>query len=153
MNFSNNPIAMKKPLVLLVLVLCARASFCQLNHPPSDVVMTNVTQKFMEMFKNGKYDEGFDMLKSYTVIEDYKMDTLAYTAKHQLTALGRAFGKAISFELASKSEIPNSLIKLIYLLKYERAFLEVRFVLYNNGSGWTITSFRYDEKTDELFPK
>lgn len=144
---------MKKPLVLLVLILGVKVSFCQINHPPSKQVMINTCASFMELFKNGKYDEGFDMLKPYTVIEDYKMDTLAYTAKRQLTGLSRAFGKAISYELATQSEVPNSLVKLIYLLKYERSFLEIRFVLYNNGSGWTITHFKYDEKTDEVFGK
>jgi hypothetical protein len=144
---------MKKPLCLLILVLCATVSFGQVNHPPSKQVMINTCAQFMELFKNGKYDDGFNMLKPYTVIEDYKMDTLAYTARKQMTALSGTFGKAISYELATQSEIPNSLVKLIYLLKYERSFLEVRFVLYNNGTGWTINHFKYDEKTDELFAK
>ncbi|GGB25152.1 hypothetical protein [Puia dinghuensis] len=142
---------MKKLLFPLLLALCVKFSPCQINHPPSKQVMIVTCERFLDLFKSGKFDEAFDYLKPYTVIEDYKMDTLAYTAKRQMTALSGSFGKVIGFQQVLQKEIPGTLDRLIYLMKYERAFLAMRFTLYNNGSGWTITRISYDEKTDELF--
>ena len=136
---------------LLILVTSCQSTFCQINHPKNKQEIIGICDKFMDTFKNGKYTEAFDLIKPYTVIEDYKLDTLAYKAKQQMISLSSSFGKVLSTELIVQKVGKNTLSKLIYVLKFEKSFLKFSFVLYNNGNGWSITNFKYDEEMDELF--
>jgi hypothetical protein len=142
---------MRKLSLFLLLALVANASFAQIKHPKNKLEILAVCGKFMEAFKNGKFTDAYDSLKPYTVIEDYKIDTLVGKTKQQMIALSSSYGKAMSFERLHEKTVSNTLIQLNYLLKFEQSCLKFRFVLYNNGNGWTITNFKYNEEIDDLF--
>jgi hypothetical protein len=142
---------MQKSFLFLVLLTAAQYSFAQVRRPQNKQDIIAVCDRFMEIFKNGKYQQAFDSLKLYSVLEDYKLDTLANTSSQQLNGLSSSFGKTLGYEKIAEKDARNCLIKLVYLLKFEKYFVKVVFVLYNNGSGWTITNFKYDEEIDDLF--
>jgi hypothetical protein len=142
---------MPKLSFLLMLVILCQSAFSQINRPKNKQELIAVCDKFMDTFKSQKYNEAFDIVKPYTVIEDYKLDTLAKKSEHQMISLSGAYGKVISFEQITEKPVKNSLSKLIYILKFEKYFLKFRFILYNNGAGWTIISLKYDDEVDELF--
>ena len=132
-------------------VIFWQSTFCQINHPKNKQEIIVICDNFMDKFKSGKYSDAFDLIKPYSVIEDYKIDTLAKTSQQQMTALSGSYGKVISFEQISDKLVKSTLSKLTYILKFEKYFLKVRFILYNNGNGWTITNFKYDDEIDDLF--
>lgn len=142
---------MRKLVVMAILFMSVKSSLAQRMHPQNKQEIIAVCDRFMEAFKNGKYTEAYDSLKTYCVIEDYKLDTLATTSKDQMNSISGSFGKSLSFEQISERSVKNSVSKLVYLLKFEKSFLKFRFILYNNGSGWTITSFTYNDEVDDLF--
>jgi hypothetical protein len=142
---------MPKLFFLLLLVIFCQSAFSQINHPKNKQELIAVCDKFMDTFKGQKYNEAFDIVKPYTVIEDYKLDTLAKKAEHQMMSLSGVYGKMMSFEQISEKPVKTSLSKLIYILKFEKYFLKFRFILYNNGVGWTIINLKYDDEIDELF--
>jgi hypothetical protein len=142
---------MKKPILLLFLTLITKFSFCQLNHPQNRQDLIAICDKFMDAFKSERFDKAFDLIKPYSVIENYKLDTLASTVSRQVGGLSSVYGKLIGYEQVSDKQVKYSLVKLVYMIKFEKGFLELHFILYNNGTGWTITNFKYDEKTDDLF--
>lgn len=142
---------MAKIYFLVIIVLSNQFSFGQINHPINKQDLIVVCTKFMETFKSEKYTEAFDLLKPYSVIEDYKMDTMAIATPEQMKTLSGSYGKMISFEQLSAKEVKGSLVKLVYLLKFEQYYLKFCFILYNNGGGWTITNFKYNDEIDDLF--
>ena len=142
---------MSKLSFLLVLLLSWQFAFSQINHPKNKQELIGVCDKFMDIFRSGKYQDAFNLIKPYTVIEDYKLDTLAKSAREQMIGLSSSFGKAISFEQISEKPVKSSLSRLLYILKFEKSFLRFRFILYNNGEGWTITGVKYDTQLDDLF--
>ena len=123
----------------------------QRMHPQNKQEIIAVCDKFMDAFKKGKYTDACEYLKQYSVISDNNLDTLATASKYQIDTGSNGFGKSVSFELISERPVKNTLIKLVYLLKFERSFLNFRFILYNNGNGWTITTLTYDGEVDDLF--
>jgi len=137
--------------VIVVFALNSQFVAAQVKHPTNKMEIIGVCTKFMGIFKNEKFSEAFDLLKPYSVIEDYKLDTLAKTAKDQMLSLSSSYGKIISYEELSEKDIKVSLIQLVYLLKFERDFLKFTFILYNNGTGWTVTDFKYNNEVDDLF--
>ena len=142
---------MRKLVVFVLLILSVKLSLGQRIHPQNKQEIITVCEKFLDAFKNGKYADAYEFLKPYSVVEEYKLDTLANTSREQMNSLSNSFGKTLSFEQISEKSIKNSLIKLVYLLKFEKNYLKLRFILYNNGSGWTITNFTYNEEVDDLF--
>jgi hypothetical protein len=113
--------------------------------------MMAVCNKFMAAFRNKKYTEAFQGLKAYSFIEPFKMDTLAATASRQMSDFTKENGEMLSYEIVSEKDVKNSFIQLTYLGKFKRWYIRFVFVLYNNGDGWAITKFDYDQKIDELF--
>jgi hypothetical protein len=136
---------------LALLLLYSQFSMGQVKHPTNKQEIIGVCAKFMESFKNEKFEAAFDLLKPYSVIENYQLDTIANTAKKQIKGLSNSYGKIISYEALPEKNIKNSLVQLNYLLKFERDFLRLSFVLYYNGSSWTITNFKYNSEIDDLF--
>lgn len=142
---------MKKLFALLVVFIVAKPALTQRLHPQNKQELIAACDRFMQAFEKGRYVPAFDSLKPYTVIEDYKLDTLAITSTTQMNSLSDTYGKCLSFAPISEKDVKASLVRLIYLLKFEKDFLKFRFILYNNGSGWTITHFTYDGETDDIF--
>jgi hypothetical protein len=142
---------MPKLTFILFFSLLSQFALCQVNHPKSKQELIAVCDKFMDAFRKGKCTEAYDLIKPYTVIQDYQLDTLAGKSTKMMIALASTYGKAISFEQASEKPVKNTLSRVMYLLKFEKSFLRFRFILYNNESGWTITKFEYDEGIDDLF--
>src|SRR5258708_32460132 len=102
---------------ILFLLLLSQFALCQVNHPKSKQELIAVCDKFMDAFRKGKCTEAYDLIKPYTVIEDYKLDTLASKSTKQMLALSDSYGKAISFEQVSEKPVKNTLSRVIYLLK------------------------------------
>src|SRR6266436_5424335 len=109
---------MQKSILFLLIVLASKVSFSQQNHPQNKQELIAVCTKFMDAFKSGKYDDAFQNLKSYTAIEDYKIDTLLKTVKGQMTNISSVYGKTLSYEEVSEKDVKNSLVKLVYLVKF-----------------------------------
>jgi hypothetical protein len=143
---------MRKYLILLSFVALAKSSFSQLAKPQSKQELIAACDKFMDMFKDAQFRQAFNFIKHYSVIEDSKLDTLGMTVAHQMGAIRNGYGRIVGYERVSAREIKNSVVKLVYIIKLEKTFLQCRFILYSPGgaTGWTINNFKYNEEMDEL---
>jgi hypothetical protein len=138
-------------LIVALLLLPISSTFAQTKHPKTKEEIVAVCNKFMDAFKAGDYGLAFGTIKPYTVIEPYKLDTITGRVRTQMATAIRTYGKVNSYEEVAEKQIKGSVLRLVYLLKFDKFFLKVVFILYNNGSGWSITSFDYSENVDELF--
>src|SRR5262245_56809192 len=119
---------MKTYFFVFLFILSGKTLFCQINHPKKKEEMIGVCDQFMEIFKKGKYTDAFNLIKSYTAIEDYKLDTLADLANHQLKTYATVYGKVFSYEQLPEKSVKSSLSRIAYLLKFEKKYLQIRFV-------------------------
>ncbi len=142
---------MKKLAAISMLFFSVKLSVAQQMHPKNKQEIIGVCGKVMEAFKIGKFSAAYDLLRSYSVIEKYKLDTLVIVTNDQMKSLGSSYGSIMSYEEVSERDVKSSLVQLIYLLKFQHSFLKFSFILYNNGSSWTITSFTYDTEVGDLF--
>ncbi|MDO6431661.1 hypothetical protein Q4E93_13745 [Flavitalea sp. BT771] len=136
---------------LLILLVSCKFEFGQENHLVTKPEMMAVCNKFMAVFRNKKYTEALQGLKPYSYIEPFKIDTLVATVSQQMSAFTKENGEMLSYEIVSEKDVKDSLIKLTYLAKFKRWYIRFVFILYNNGGGWAITKFDYDQHIDELF--
>jgi hypothetical protein len=138
-------------LIAVLLFFAVNGTSAQVKHPKTKEEIIGVCNKFMDAFKTGDYGLAFGTIKPYSVIEPYKLDTITGRVRTQMAGAIRVYGKAISYDEVSEKQVKGSILRLVYLLKFEKFFLKVVFVLYNNGNGWSITSFDYSENVDDLF--
>lgn len=106
-----------------------------------------VCDQFMQAFADGKIQEALQLLKQNSVMLPATIDTLQVTIAEQADKFFPAYGKILSFEFVTERKVKDFIAKRFYVLKY---YLKFDFTLYNNGKGWTITNFNYNEDLIEV---
>jgi len=129
-------------------LVCCEPNKQNLGHDKTRI--DNVCDTFMQQFVSGKMDEALWLLRHNTVMQPSSIDTLKATIADQIKTVFPLFGKMLSFEFVKESNVKNFIAKRFYIIKFSKFFLKVDFTLYNSGTGWTITSFHYDEEAEEL---
>ena len=109
-----------------------------------------VCDQFMQTFVDGKIREALQLLKQNTVIPPATIDSLQVTIVNQADKAFLAYGKILSYEFVTERKIKDFIAKRFYILKYDKYYLKFDFTLYNNGKGWTITNFNYNEDLVEI---
>jgi hypothetical protein len=142
---------MNNLLMLLLLVFPLVTSGQNKTPLRSKTEINLVCDSFMMSFKGGDYEKALKLLKQNSVIDHESIDKLELTITEQMINVAPAYGKPLSFEMALEKTLKQSVAKRFYILKMEKYFLKFAFTLYNNGSGWTITNFNYnDENIEEI---
>src|SRR5450755_4209997 len=100
---------MRKLLVIAMLFLTVKSSLAQRVHPTNKQELIAVCVKFMDAFKSKRFADAFEIIKPYSAIESYKLDTMANTVKKQWETIGSVYGKTLSYEELSEKEVKNSL--------------------------------------------
>lgn len=106
----------------------------------------------MKEVATGNLKGGFDQIGAvYTVIPKVELDALASQAMLQVPVMEARFGKSIGYEFISESRAGDSVLKYVYLQKFEKHAIVWQFVFYRPGQAWILNSFKYrDSVLDEL---
>ena len=107
--------------------------------------------KVMQTLVDGKYSTAIQMLTQKSVLDTAVINSIDKTLSDQLPGILPYYGKILSYELLEEKLLKNTLARKRYILKFENYFLSFDFVLYNNGTGWTVSNFYYKDETKELF--
>ena len=107
--------------------------------------------KVMQTLVDGKYSAAIQMFKQRSVMDATVIDKIDKTLNDQMPGILPYYGKIMSYELVEEKQLKNALIRKRYILKFESYFLSFDFVLYNNGTGWSVSNFYYKDETKELF--
>lgn len=105
----------------------------------------------MQTFTEGKFAEGVQLFRRNSVMDTVTINNIGKTMEEQMAALLPFYKKNIGYELIEEKPIKNTLALRRYLLKYENYFLTFDFILYNNGTGWTVSNFNYRDEPKDLF--
>lgn len=149
-HFANSYI-MTKSLTAIFFTLALVA--CAQNNQTTDkdkLRIDNVCDKFMETFAAGKISEALQLLKQNSVMSPSTIDTLQLTINNHISDFFSAYGKMLSSEFVTERNVKNFISKRFYILKFDKYYLKFDFTLYNNGKGWTVTSFNYNEDLIEI---
>ena len=107
--------------------------------------------KIMHSFGDGKFSEGMQLFKQNSVMDIVTINNLDKTINEQMANILPVYKRIVGYELVEEKAIKNALVRRRYLLKFENYFLTFDFILYNNGTGWTVSNFNYKDEPKELF--
>jgi hypothetical protein len=110
----------------------------------------NVCDKFMQIFVDGNISEALQLLKQNSVISPSSIDSIQATVNNQVTTMFSSHGKMLSSEFISEHKVKDFIAKRFYTLKFDQYYLKFDFTLYDNGKGWKITTFDYNEDLTEI---
>ena len=142
---------MTRVLFAFLLLSISLSSCGQPNTDKGKAKLNASCDRFMQSFKEGKFSEAVQSLRQISVLDHETIDTLDKTVNEQMQGVIAAYKNIVGYELIEDRLIKNSIARRRYLLKFEKYFLTFNFILYNNGSAWTITNFNYKDEFQELF--
>jgi hypothetical protein len=105
----------------------------------------------MQTLVAGKFSEGIQLFRKNSVMDTTTINGIDKTLNEQMKNIMPYYKKILGFELLDEKLIKNTVSRRRYLLKFENYFLTFDFILYNNGSGWTVSNFNYKDEPKELF--
>ena len=107
---------------------------------------------FLSQFIAGEYEQAFLLFRKHSNIPSNEVDSLEGGTIRQLNALSSRYGKPLDFVFLESWDKKGVVSQYLFLLRYERHALRMRFVFYNNGRTTLLNYFSWDDSIDEMFP-
>lgn len=142
---------MRKIIAVAILSIFFSVSYGQAKMYTTRDSINVFCDKVMQTLVDGKYSAAIQMFRQRSVMDVTVIDKVDKTLNDQMPGILPYYGKILSYELVEEKLLKNTLARKRYILKFENYFLSFDFVLYNNGTGWTVSNFYYKDETKELF--
>ena len=142
---------MRKLIFVFILSIFFSISYGQSKMYTTRDSINMFCDKVMQTIVDGKFSAAIQLFRQRSVMDVSVIDKVDKTLNDQMPGILPYYGKILSYELVEEKLLKNALARKRYILKFENYFLTFDFVLYNNGTGWTVSNFYYKDETKELF--
>ena len=115
------------------------------------VAAKNLAKSVMEQVASGNIEEGIKLTKPYLIIPAHEFEGMLTSMRMQAPAIEQRFGKTIGAELIKTEESAESLLRVIYIQKFETHMIRWNFFFYKPKDGWVLNTFRTDDKIQLMF--
>ncbi len=146
---------MFKPLMTLIftcgllLSLVAQGATAPFNSMPE---VRRFTDEIMTKVGAGNIEEALEQMRPYVLISSAEFDVIIAQTRNQMPALRARFGKNLGSEFIGQDQVGDSLLRLVYIAKFERHVLRWMFYFYKTDKGWMLNTFKFDDNLVALFP-
>lgn len=118
---------------------------------PSADAAVALSDRVMQHVAAGKTLEGFDLARPHALVTNAQMDEfIQQVATHQATWDAR-FGKSTGYELLRNDTVGESLIRTIFLHRFDEHAIVWYFIWYRGTNGWVLNRFVFLEDSTKLF--
>jgi len=111
----------------------------------------DLTEKIMTFVGKGETIKGLDLMSPYLIIPKSEFETTKNQLAMQEPIYKSRFGKTLGVEHISTEEVGESLIKIIYIHKFEKHVMKWSFYYYKPNDLWILNTFRTIDRIDLLF--
>jgi len=118
---------------------------------PSADAAVALSDRVMQHVAAGRTLEGFDLARPHALVTNAQMDEfIQQVATHQATWDAR-FGKSTGYELLRNDTVGESLIRTIFLHRFDEHAIVWYFIWYRGTKGWVLNRFVFLEDSTKLF--
>ncbi len=143
-------IGLAPALALLAAVALADSQTLPALHTEKDV--QNLCENALSHIVNGDVAQAITTLRPYaTSISKDDVDSLESHLLGQASTIRESYGDAIGYVLISKENLKDTLLKEVYIVKYERHLIRWSFIFYKPYDAWILDFFNYDDSVEDLF--
>ena len=134
----------------LAIALFTTVAFAQPVATPAE--MRKVTDQIMDRVGRGDVEAGLKLLKPRTIIPEAEFDAMVGQAKLQLPMMVPRFGENLGYEFLREDRAGESLIRYVYIQKFDKHAMRWLFYIYRGKGGWVVNTFQFDDKLPSVFP-
>ena len=131
---------MKKLIVLIVLSLPLLTYAGQSATPPK-----KQAEEFFKLIMAGKYEKALDEIWEGTGIKEFKPQAVQ-VMKTQTSSILKVYGKPIGYEVVHEEELSPSLVRLVYLLKFEANPTDWEMYFYKVHGDWGLRKIFFSDQ-------
>ena len=138
-------------LVLAFLCLLSGMAVAQVDtlNTPEDVRL--VSEQIVKHFVAEEFSEGMDLVKKNWIFTGTNLDDTQSTIESQWVTISQQFGAPLGYELIYENMLGTSLVRLVYLHKFEKHFIYWSFTFYKPDDVWVMDAFNFKDDVDKLF--
>jgi hypothetical protein len=101
---------------------------------------------------DGEVAKGIAVLRPYALsISKSDMDSLENQLLGQAETIKESYGDPIGYVLISRVNLKDTVLKTVYVVKYERHLIRWTFIFYKPYDSWILDFFNYDDSIEDLF--
>lgn len=110
-----------------------------------------LAQNVVSMVENGFVEEAFKQLKqNWPLAPGEVEDLMAHTLEQRKVVIER-FGKSLGVEFIRTEEVGTSLVRHVFIEKFERHALRWQLSFYKPSDVWVVNSVYWDDKISEFY--
>ena len=91
-------------------------------------------------------------LRALSVIPTGEFDVFEAQYGSQQSQIVQRFGVPLSYEYVRTEKVGNSLQRLLFIIRHEKAPMRWSLVFYRAEKGWVANDFKFDGNVQTLFP-
>lgn len=118
---------------------------------PSADAAVALSDRIMQFIVAGKPAEGFDLALPHALVTKAQMDDFSKQVKTHQDTWGTRFGKSTGYELLRNDTMGDSLVRTIFLHRFDEHAIVWYFVWYRGTQGWVLSRFVFVEDSTKLF--
>jgi hypothetical protein len=138
-------------LLLIAAALLPQATLAQTKFL-SEPEVRKVSEAIVASVAAGNPSGAWKELRPLSVIPSAEFDVFEAQVGSQQAQILQRFGAPLSYEHIRTEKLGNSLQRLQFIVRHERAPMRWQLVFYRAEKGWVATDFKFDGNVQSLFP-
>ena len=94
---------------------------------------------------------GIALIKPYSLFPQSELDTMIKNAELAVPQMTAGFGKVIGYEHLRNDTVGSSIVRVVYLHRFEKHATLWRFILYKGSNGWIVNAVTFDDDISSAF--
>ena len=101
---------------------------------------------------DGRVADAFALMRPRMPLSEEEINAAEELTVRQLKMVAPRYGDAVGYEFIRSDVAGESLVKLLYIVKYEKHIVRWEFIFYRPHDKWMLNNFKWDDQAIRLFP-
>ncbi len=135
----------------LFLLLMLSPSAAMTEELKDSTAAVALAEKVVQKTSTGDVRDGLELARPYLEIPSSQFDVLLGQVEMQAPVQATRYGKSIGYELLRKDTVGDSLIRIVYIQKFERHAVAWIFYFYKPKNDWLLAELSYSDAISGAF--
>ena len=118
---------------------------------PDSTVAVGLAETVVQRVSTGDVRGGLELARPYLAVPTGQFDVLVGQLEMQGPLQAANYGKSIGYELLRNDTVGDSLMRTVYMQKFERHAVFWIFLFYRGGDGWLLSEVSYSDVLSSAF--
>ena len=140
-----------KALMLFVLLLMLSPQLQAAEVLNNETEVKQLTENVMQKVSENLWKEALLLLRPYSLNPVAEFDSEVGQVELQIPVINQRFGSAINYDFVKREAVGDSLLRYVYLQKFEKHVMSWHFIFYKPKDVWQLDAWSFDDNVESLF--